>query len=227
MKYNCKYPNKLNMEGYCNNILEEYKHVAQYSDLLEHEMENFVWFILIKISSIIEHPKSDLNKVTNYLLKIDALSREEYMAIPSNEIEKSLFNVLFLAKHKPITIVGLIANNMNFQLREGKQDQYEKFLENITIRCIKEIVAINQLKLNEPKKVTFGDDDKVKAKIIKFEERRISSPQIAASYQKPQMLHVFEHLKKEKKREREAIIQREEVAKEKVSPAKKFTITHN
>ena len=54
MKYNCKYPNKLNMEGYCNNILEEYKHVAQYSDLLEHEMENFVWFILIKISSIID-----------------------------------------------------------------------------------------------------------------------------------------------------------------------------
>lgn len=206
MKYNCKYPTKLNVEGYCKRILEEYKHVAQYSDLFENEMENFVWFILIKISSIIEHPKNDLNTVTNYLLKIDVLSREEYVAIPNNEIEKSLFNVLFLAKNKPATVVRLISNNMNFPLREEKQSQYEEFLKEITLRCIKEIAIVNQLKPSEPKKVTF-DDAVVKAKVVNFRKQKINSPEIISGYQKPQMLHGFEHLK----REREILAQKENV----------------
>ena len=157
MKYVCKYPNKLSMDGYYRKLLEECKHAKQYSELDENEMKKILWFILIKIKLIIEHPKNDLDKTTNYLLKIDELSKEEYMMISEHGIiPESAISTLLGALHDSLEIAKLIANNMNFPLKEEKHSQYVELLKDITIKCSKEIANINRLKSNISKKVIFS-----------------------------------------------------------------------
>ena len=219
MKHHCKYPNKSNMEGYCIKIVKEYKNIDKYSGLLEDEIENFVWFILIKINSIIEHPKNNLEQATNYLLKIDKLTKEEYMAIPDKAVEpESAFNTVFLARHDTKEVIELISNNMRLELKKENQQLYEKFLRDVTIKCAKEIGAMNHLKISVPKKVTFGEEFIEKAKIAKFGVHQQTNTTIeTASRQKTQILHGFEGLK----RKREVLAQRAERAKENVQPLRK------
>lgn len=151
MKHNCKYPNKLNIQGYFEKISREYEQI--YSELNKEEIKNFLWFILVGIDSIIENSESNLDKILSYLLRIDKVSKEEYISIPSSEKKpKSAFNTLFLIMYDPMAVARLIANNMNFLLREEKSSQYEKFLQNVAIRCSKEIAETNKLTLNSKAK---------------------------------------------------------------------------
>lgn len=151
MKYCCKYPNKLNMQGYFEKILREYE--AACLGLAKEEIKNFLWFVLVGIDTVIENAENNLDQILNYLLKIDQISKEEYIAIPMTEKKpKSTFNTLFLTMYDPMAVARLIANNMNFLLIEGKSSHYEKFLQNVTIKCSKEIAEANKVTLNNKAK---------------------------------------------------------------------------
>jgi hypothetical protein len=146
MKYDCKCPHKLTINGYCQKKLEEYQRSGQYVGL-DQEIKNILWFVLLELQLIISSSKEKLQKNMDLLLKIHSISTEEYTEIPDEQKEpNNSFDTLFLIFRNPTDAAALIANNMDVVFNGDKQEQCAMFLQEVTLSFIKEITEINQVK---------------------------------------------------------------------------------
>lgn len=170
MKYFCKYPNKLTLKDYLQKKFKEYQDSGRYSELLDDELENLLGFVLLKIDVTLSSSKEKLQQNIDLLLKIDSISKEEYLARVDEEEESSYsLEALLLVMHDPKGALDVIGNNMKITFRNEKQNLYEMFLKEITINCIKEIVEANKVKATT-KKVAFSDE------VISKSESHLVSP---------------------------------------------------
>jgi len=159
MKYSCKYPNKLTLKGYAQKKFKDYKDSGRYSELLDAEINNLLGHVLLKIHVTLSSSKEKLQQHIDLLLKIDSISKKEYFAMADEEGESSYpLKALFLVTHDPKGALEVIANNRKITFRSDKQSLCEKFLKEMTIDCIKEIMEANKAKATT-KKVTFSDED--------------------------------------------------------------------
>ncbi len=167
MKYHCKYPNKLTIKGYLQKKFEEYKSSGQYLNLFDGELKTFLGYIILKIHLILSCSKEKLQQHLELLLKIDSISKQEFLAITEDWEESNSAGALCLIMHDSTAAIDVISNNLKKKFRSDMNSHYERFLRDATVSCIKDVTAANQVN-STIKKVRFEFDD---AAISKSENR--------------------------------------------------------
>lgn len=151
-----KYPKYYNAQSYCRKILEEYK--QEYFNLTSEEMKYTIGYIVSKISSIIEQTKEEcLSKAIEWLAKIEQLTKEQCLDYSKWIAPVDAMSVLFGAIYNSDPMSNLIQNHMKFSVRDEHKINYLEFLRDMTIKCAKELAAINDPKQRIVKKVIFSE----------------------------------------------------------------------